>query len=254
MAPSLTNSGKLARWLGRDDTDSYFEIALELATRMHAQPFIARILLARGGREKEARQMMADLSMRPKRIAPTATTVTPAVEVAVTAGFTLEQQGDVWQVGCGKRSAMIKDSKGMAMLARLIAQPGQEIHVLDLSGVTAVPDAGDAGPMLDEQARKDYKARVAELREAIDEAETLGDTGQADSARDELDFITRELSQAFGLGGRKRRSGSAAERARVNVRRRLKDAIKRIDELLPEAGRYLDNTIKTGTYCRYSPM
>jgi hypothetical protein len=73
-------------------------------------------------------------------------------------------------------------------------------------------------------------------------------------ATSELEFITRELSRAYGLGGRKRRSGSAAERARVNVRRRLKDAIERIGEQLPDAGTYLANTIKTGTYCKYVPM
>jgi hypothetical protein len=149
---------------------------------------------------------------------------------------------------------MIKNSKGMEMIARLVSQPDQEIHVLDLSGAAAAPDTGDAGPVLDDQARRDYQARVVELQEELEEAETLGDTGRADSARDELDFITRELSQAFGLGGRKRRAGSAAERARVNVRRRIKDAIKRIDEQLPDAGRYLENAIKTGTYCRYSPL
>ena len=149
---------------------------------------------------------------------------------------------------------MVKDSKGIAMLAKLISQPDREMHVLDLSGASGVVDSGDAGPMLDEQARSDYRARVAELQEELNEAEALGDTGRVDSAREEIDFITRELSQAFGLGGRQRRSSSAAERARVNVRRRIKDAIKRISEQDPDAGRYLDNTIKTGTYCRYSPM
>jgi len=38
------------------------------------------------------------------------------------------------------------------------------------------------------------------------------------------------------------------------VRRRLVDAIERIAKELPDAGRYLKNTVKTGTYCRYSPM
>ena len=71
---------------------------------------------------------------------------------------------------------------------------------------------------------------------------------------EEIDFITRELSQAFGLGGKARPTSDAAERARVNVRRRLKDVIRRVTEQHADTGRYLENTIKTGTYCRYTPM
>jgi hypothetical protein len=88
----------------------------------------------------------------------------------------------------------------------------------------------------------------------LSEAIELADQGRADALREELDFITRELSRAFGLGGRERRAGAAAERARINVRRRIKDAIERIREQTPEAGRHLDNTVKTGSYCRYAPL
>jgi hypothetical protein len=38
------------------------------------------------------------------------------------------------------------------------------------------------------------------------------------------------------------------------VRRRIKDAVERIGEQIPDAGRYLENTIKTGRYCKYTPM
>jgi hypothetical protein len=56
-----------------------------------------------------------------------------------------------------------------------------------------------------------------------------------------------------GLGGRSRRSGSDAERARVNVQRRLRDALRRIAELNPEIGRHLEDSVRTGTFCQYSP-
>jgi len=252
--PVAYSLGKIARWLGRDDADAWFKISLDLATRMHAQPFVARTLLAQGGRDNEAQQMMSDLSLRPTRVAPTEAPVPTSATTDVEQTLKITPQGDIWQISYGGERVMIKSSKGLAMLEQLVRQPGKEFHVLDLSGASGAPDTGDAGPILDEHARSEYKTRVAELQEELDEAEILADTGRADSIREELDFITRELSQAFGLGGQQRRSGSAAERARVNVRRRIKDAIKRIGEQLPEAGRYLDNTIKTGTYCRYSPM
>ena len=36
--------------------------------------------------------------------------------------------------------------------------------------------------------------------------------------------------------------------------RRLKDAVRRIGQQIPGAGRYLQGTLDTGTYCRYRPL
>jgi hypothetical protein len=65
--------------------------------------------------------------------------------------------------------------------------------------------------------------------------------------------VTQELSRAVGLGGRDRRSGSAAERARVNAQRRLSDAIRRIERACPALGAHLDRSVRTGTFCWYDP-
>ena len=77
--------------------------------------------------------------------------------------------------------------------------------------------------------------------------------GIQEFAREELDVLTTELTRAFGLGGRERRAGKAAERARVNVQRRIKDAIGRIEKLNPAAARHLQWAVKTGMYCSYDP-
>jgi len=52
---------------------------------------------------------------------------------------------------------------------------------------------------------------------------------------------------------RARRVGSPAERARVNITRAIKLALREIDEHHPALGRHLSTTIKTGTYCSYTP-
>ena len=226
------------------------------------RPYIARIhasaaALARDRGDQadadrhaaEADSLIRELGMRPVRVAP-AIAVGPKTSQAIA----LHRDGDIWRIEFGGQSAAVRDSKGLRMLARLVGEPEAEVHVLDLSGVSRGAANSDDGPMLDSQARDEYRRRVAELQEELDDAESMADLGRADALRTELDFITRELSKAFGLGGRARASGDAAERARVNVRRRIKDAVVRIGEQLPEAGRYLENTIKTGRYCRYSPM
>jgi hypothetical protein len=140
------------------------------------------------------------------------------------------------------------------MLARLVAEPGRELHVLDLAGAGAEPiDGGDAGPLLDAEARAAYRARYEDLEQSIAEAEAARDAGRLAKARAERATLAAELARGVGLGGRERRAGAAAERARVNVQRRLKDAVDRVAAADPDLGRHLERSLRTGTFCRYDP-
>jgi hypothetical protein len=170
--------------------------------------------------------------------------------------FRLSADGEVWVCECEGTTFRLRDSRGIQMLARLIATPGREIHVLDLMGASRADqpvDSGDAGEALDEQARRDYRRRLESLREQLEEAESRHDPGAAEAAREEMEQLTAELSRAFGLGGRARRTGSNVERARVNVQRRLKHAIERIASECPAAGKHLNWAIRTGAFCSYRP-
>ncbi len=143
------------------------------------------------------------------------------------------------------------------MLAELVANPGREFHVLALAGGNQpgqAPDAGDAGALLDREAIADYRERIEELDEEIAEAESWSDAGRAARAREEREAIARELSRGVGLGGRERRAGGATERARTNVQRRLRGAIRKIGETFPALAAYLDRTIRTGSFCSYQPL
>jgi hypothetical protein len=115
-------------------------------------------------------------------------------------------------------------------------------------------DVGGApGPVLDDQARRSYQQRVRELHEEIDDARTANDPIRAERAEAELDALVEQLSQAFGLGGRGRASGGAAERARAAVTHRVRSAIRRIAAVDAELGQHLLNAVKTGTWCAYRP-
>ena len=145
----------------------------------------------------------------------------------------------------------MRHAKGLEDLAALLRAPGEEIHSLVLIGGGG--DEGDAGPVLDERARREYQARVRELQTEIDEASAGNDERRAERAEAELDALVQQLSSAFGLGGRARRAGSAAERARSAVAWRIRAAVKRIAEVHPELGRHLENAVRTGTWCCYRP-
>ncbi|MEA2128947.1 MAG: hypothetical protein QOJ85_1838, partial [Solirubrobacteraceae bacterium] len=98
-----------------------------------------------------------------------------------------------------------------------------------------------------------YRLRVEQLQEEIDEAESFHDPERASRAREELGFVARELAAAVGLGGRDRKSGSDAERARVNVTRAIRTALRRISDHDRQLGHRLGTEIKTGTFCVYEP-
>ena len=138
-----------------------------------------------------------------------------------------------------------------------MAEPGREFHAIDLvtggQGRGQPVDVGDAGETIDARARAAYASRLADLREDLSEAERIGDALRASRIQEEIDALAHEVSRAVGLGGRERRQGSNAERARVNVTRTLGLAIQKIEESSPALGRHLRSNIRTGAFCCYEP-
>jgi hypothetical protein len=169
------------------------------------------------------------------------------------ASFDMAREGDAWRVRFGERTFVVKDSRGVQLLARLVERPGEEVHVLALGSDEAGKSLveGPGGSVIDAQTRAEYKARLVDLSGELDEAEGMADLARVDRLRREKDLLEAELLAAIGVGGKTRSTGSASERARVNVQRRLKDAVARIGELDPAAGAYLEKAVRTGTYCRF---
>ncbi len=163
------------------------------------------------------------------------------------------REGDYWSVVFDGHTVRLRDLKGVHYLARLLGAPGREFHVLELVAVERSPDAGDAGVMLDTQAKEAYRRRLAEIDEDIEAAQIVGDGERAAQAQAERDFLARELARAVGLGGQDRRASSASERARASVTRAIRQAIARIHDHHPMLGDHLDRTIRTGTTCGYLP-
>jgi hypothetical protein len=138
------------------------------------------------------------------------------------------------------------------LLARLVASPAERIHVLALAGdgegTFPETDAGDAS---DRRAVAAYRARLVTLDDDIAAADARTDRRNADELRRERALLLAEISRAIGLGGRLRKVGSATERARVAVTRRLKDAVARISDVDAALGAHLRAELRTGTYCIY---
>jgi DNA-binding response OmpR family regulator len=172
-----------------------------------------------------------------------------------------QREGEYWTVEYEGRTLRLRDGKGMRILARLLADPGRPFAALDLERLGLPPErsttravaSSNAGELLDDDARRAYRVRVAELGEQIEAAQTEGRSDAAGQLREEMDFIVRELSRAFGLGGRSRHAGSIAERARLNVMRAVRSAMERTTAADAGLGAHLKATIHTGTVCAYTP-
>jgi hypothetical protein len=165
------------------------------------------------------------------------------------------RDGEVWTIGYGGREIRLRDSKGLRDLYALLSRPGTAVAALDLAGGAPgrLPAAPDTSEVIDAQARSAYRQRLRELEEAAAEADAAADIERSARVAAERDALVEALTQAYGLGGRVRRPGSAAERARTAVTARIKDAIRRIGEAHPDLGRHLARSVRTGTFCSYEP-
>ena len=95
--------------------------------------------------------------------------------------ISLAREGEVWAIDGGAGPLRVKQSKGVAYLSELVARPHHEVHVLQLIGVDA--STGDAGPVLDERAKAEYRERLAALDEELANAEALGDGPRGEPIR-----------------------------------------------------------------------
>lgn len=301
--------GRLAVTMSRhDQAIEHFEAALQFNRRMgarlwvvHNQYHCAETLLVRnrpGDRERahtllrECIETAAELGIKIlEQKARTALGL--RVGVGASENRALEsgsnqfhREGDFWTIGYRGKVFRLKDIKGMSYIARLLANPGVEVHAVDLmSGGALAPPAedpaqdrnvrveregedseerrdpddlrfvryDDAGAMLDSQAKASYKRRLDELQQELEDAKEFGDADRAAAIQEEIDALARELRRAIGIGGRDRRAGSTSERARLNVTRATKAAIDRIGRNDPDLARWLSKSIRTGTFCSYLP-
>jgi hypothetical protein len=169
----------------------------------------------------------------------------------------MHHDGATWQLEWRGRRTVLADAKGLHDLARLVARPGQSIPALDLveaaGGPAAASVGGSLGPVIDDTARRAYRARLAELDRDLDDAEADADLGRAERIRIERDMLVTELAGAVGLGGRSRIAGDPADRARKAVTMRIRAAIRTIDGHDPDLARHLSHAVRTGRLCSYEP-
>jgi hypothetical protein len=230
IGPTARIAGDVAALLGRtDDAVRLHDQAIAIAERMAAPVLLALACKRRGHVGVPA----------------------PMPSTAGTSVASLAHAGEAWSLVFEGRTHVLKARRGLEHLARLLAEPGRETHVLELAGSEVASERGQA--VLDTRAKTAYRARIEQLRGKVDETEARGDHLGAERARAEIETIAHELARFLGIGGRDRTAASAADRARAAVTMAVRRAIEAIAELEPTLGAHLAHAVKTGTFCAYRP-
>ncbi|HEX8769167.1 MAG TPA: hypothetical protein VF711_00210, partial [Acidimicrobiales bacterium] len=218
-------AGLLAAALGQPDASrQLLEKASEIYRRLGARGWLAEV-----GRDLAATHALAEAPP------PTAS---------------MRRRAAVWHITFNGRSATVPHTKGLADIARLLIAADTDIHVLDL--MDAGDRSGRPGTLTDRQALDTYRKRLADIDSEADEASRHHDDGRAARLEAERGALLDELRRVTDVQGRPRQfANHPAERARKAVTARLRDAIRKLEPLLPDLAVHLERSIVTGTFCRY---
>jgi tetratricopeptide (TPR) repeat protein len=261
------------RW---DAAVQRFTEAERCAVRMRARPWsvnaragLARALIARGSGEDAARasSLLAEVereasTLGMRHVAERARQALSGASPAQRAPAPAEEfrrDGAVWLLGYAGRSVHLPDAKGLRDLHVLLGRAGTDVsavRLLNPSGGEVVLAArrlgGDA--VLDDEAKSRYQRHLERLDTEIDRLLELGDDERAAKLDTERTALLDELRAAAGLAGRTRRLGDEAECARKTVTARIRDTLRKLDQLHPELAAHLRASVVTGASCGYRPQ
>jgi TolB-like protein/tetratricopeptide (TPR) repeat protein len=181
-----------------------------------------------------------------------APTPTPPATVPWPLGNTFRKEGALWMVCYEHEVAHVPEVRGFRDIAQLLARPTEELHCTVLSGQPAGA-AGRGVEVLDEKSRRAYRTRLCEIEAELAEAADANDPGRTERLEEEKERLLDEMRRATGLGGRDRKMGDAAERARSAVTWRIRHAIRKLEPAHPALARHLGHSLKTGVFCSYVP-
>lgn len=265
--------GSLQEVLGDEERAlGHYELAEAIQGSIGDRGWITRVkldrarVLARAGKVAEARRAAGEAQSLASekgfsRVHAEAAALLGTLDSHTESVLHFRFEQGAWSIG----DLRLKDMRGLWYIVELLNHPDRPIHALELTAVATgeprmrpaaeevLPTGDTAAAVLDDKAKRAYRDRLHDLYQDLEDAERDNDIERASRLRQELDFVTTELAAAVGLGGRDRKLGSEAERARVAVTKAIRFALDRIEQADEGLGEYLNATIRTGTFCVFQP-
>jgi len=179
-----------------------------------------------------------------------------AEETDAVAAFVFRRYGEFWRLTFDGQTVYLKDSVGLAYIARLLNEPNRDIPAVSLLAARAGIDprlaSGSSGELLDDVGRGKFKKRYTELTEELEEARDHHDLGRVGKLQAEMESLASEIARATGLGGRSREK-TDADKVRKSVSMAVSRDIERIAGEHAALGRQLSAAINSGYTFRYAP-
>ncbi len=190
----------------------------------------------------------------------------------------IAKEGDIWTITFQGNASRLRDMKGMNYIATLLQYPDRNFAATELVnlaeyqpresskqkqkrtradalelGLRETTNLGDRGEAADQKTLSQLKGRQAEIHKEKEEANELQNWETREELEDEEEKLHQYIRQTFGLGGKSRRSGSHADKVRINVTRAIKRVLDKIRKQDQALAAYLKSTIKTGYQVSYTP-
>ncbi len=169
---------------------------------------------------------------------------------------TFRLRGHFWELTFDGETVFMKDSVGLAYLARMLAEPDRQIPAVSLlaarAGIDPLVASGSSGEILDKAARDDYGKRYVDLQDELAEAKENYDLARTEKLEAEMEQLVATLSSAAGLG-RRSRECTDADKVRKSVSMAVSRAIESIAVEHQSLGRHLVAAISSGLTFSYTP-
>jgi hypothetical protein len=163
-----------------------------------------------------------------------------------------------WEVKFAEEKRVgLRDLKGMELIRRLLANPGQLFSATELLGRNVAPDgsfqnAGFSGDdVLDRTAIRNYEQRIRELDEKIEIANDVAATTRVSDLEEEKKAIYEELKKQRRPSGRPRRLDVDKERNRKAAWKLYDRALRQLRREAPILAAHLGGHIKPGNEFLY---
>ncbi len=173
----------------------------------------------------------------------------------------------------GQGFPALPDRIGFSYIQQLLQNPHRDIcanvlssllsktvEIYEPEAISALIDAGlsvtkssNAGQCIDSVAIKQYKMRMEELKDLIEEACESDDIETAENYKEEFDLLANELKQNTNLKGKPKIAKSDARKISQAVSRSIKNAINEITPQCPDLAEHLTAYINKGKACEYKP-
>ena len=221
------------------------------------------------------------LAIRDDRVAIERTYLESVLSTAAeptAADFVFRLDGDHWTLSFDGQTAQFENLFGLRYIHYLLQRPHLPVPAQELIGACQPGlvaeqaglargaaereliaqgvlrlSGGNQDPLLDANAKDEYRKRVQEIEDDLAEADRQNNIELAAKLRAEREAILVELGRAVGLRGKNRTFPTTKGSARTSVTNAIGDARRAIARRLPAAGEFMSKSIITGGSCRYEP-